>query len=196
MQINVISVLVTFVASAAALLLAGYFTLRHQLGLALVCLACFLAMFNPSVVLAGEACKPHHYPDGDTFYYRGSDGKEVRVRVAGFDAPERGQPFSQVATNKMREMTQRGADCDCYKSDRHGRSVCTVRTRAGENVATVMLVAGLGCIDPRFESEATDGDRAAARQAMAQAQDAKRGMWSMPEPVCGFEYRKAKNAQR
>lgn len=194
-QIQLLPVLVTFIATAAALLLAAYFTLRRRLVLAAVCMGCFLALFRPSVVLAGEVCKPYHYPDGDTFHYRGTDGKEVRVRVAGFDAPERGQPFSQTARRRMMEMTSQGADCGCYKSDRHGRSVCTVRTSAGENVATVMLAAGLGCIDPRFENEATDGDRAAAREALKQAQDAKRGMWSQPNPVCAYDYRKAKNAQ-
>ena len=195
-EIQVIPVLVTFVGTAGALLLAGYFTLRRRLVLACVCMGCFFALFRPSMAFAGEHCKPHHHPDGDTFYFRDASGKEVRVRVAGFDAPERGQPFSQVAKRRMQEMTSRGADCDCYKQDRYGRSVCTVRTQHGENVATVMLAAGLGCIDPRFENEASDGDRAAARAALQQAQDAKRGMWSQPNPVCGYEYRKAKNAQR
>lgn len=194
-QINLIPVVITLIASAGALLLAGFFTLRRHLVLACVCMGCFLALFRPSVVLAGQVCRPHHHPDGDTFYFRDA-GKEVRVRVAGFDAPERGQPFSRLATQKMREMTSGGALCDCYKQDRHGRSVCTVRTMAGENVATVMLAAGLGCIDPRFEDEASDGDRAAARAALQQAQQAKRGMWSEPDPVCAYDYRRSKNAQR
>lgn len=188
-------VLITFVATAGALLLAGYFTLRRRLGLALVCMGCFLALLRPSVVLAGEVCKPHHYPDGDTFYFKRA-GEVVRVRVAGFDAPERGQPFSQVARQRIMEVTSRGADCACYKQDRHGRSVCTVRTQDGENVATVMLAAGLGCIDARFENEASDTDRQAARAALEQAQQARRGMWSQPNPVCAYDYRRSKNAQR
>jgi endonuclease YncB( thermonuclease family) len=75
------------------------------------------------------------------------------VRVAGFDAPERGQPFSNVATQMMRDLTQGGALCDCYKQDRYKRNVCTVRTRDGQNVATLML-----------------------RAALAHAQDTRRGM--------------------
>lgn len=195
-QINLISVAITFIASAAALLLAAYFTLRHRLVLACVCMGCFLALFHPSVVLGAEVCRPHHYPDGDTFYFRNADGIEVKVRVAGFDAPERTQPFSRVATDKMRELTAGGAQCDCYKYDRHGRSVCNVRTLQGVNVAAVMLAAGLGCIDERFENEADPADRRAARAALAEAQQAKRGIWSQPNPVCAFDYRRSKNAQR
>lgn len=190
-EIHTIPVLVTFIACAGALLLAGYFTLRHQLALATVCMGCFLALFRPSVAFASETCKPHHYPDGDTFYYKRA-GEEVRVRVAGFDAPERGQPFSQVAKRRMMEMTSQGANCDCYKQDRHGRSVCTVKTQHGENVATVMLAAGLGCIDERFEKEASPADRWAGREALEQAKQARRGMWSQPNPVCGYDYRRQK----
>lgn len=177
-----------------ALVLAGYFTWRHRLGLAAVCMLCFFALFRPSVAFAGEECRPHHYPDGDTFYYRDAAGKVVRVRVAGFDAPERGQPFSRVATDKMRELTRGGAECDCYKQDRHGRSVCNVRIR-GHNVASLMLAEGLGCIDPRFESEAQPQERQAARAALQQAQQARRGIWSQPDPICAFDYRRSNRAQ-
>ena len=36
----------------------------------------------------------------------------------------------------------------------HGRSVCTMSTRSGENIAPLMLRAGLGCTDPRFANDA------------------------------------------
>jgi endonuclease YncB( thermonuclease family) len=83
------------------------------------------------------------------------------------------------ATNQLRDLTGGGARCDCYK-----RSVCTVRTRDGQNVATLMLAAGLGCIDERFEHEARDTDRHAA-------QDTRRCMWSQPDPMCAADYRRA-----
>jgi endonuclease YncB( thermonuclease family) len=140
---------------------------------------------------AGEFCKPIRYADGDTFTYLDHANNAPRnVRVKGFDAPERSQPFSNQATNKLRELTEGGADCECHKLDRYGRSVCTVRTLAGENVATAMLRAGFGCIDPRFENESTALDREAGRVALAEAQAAKRGIWAQSQVQCGFEYRK------
>lgn len=193
-EINVMSVLITFIGTAALLFLAGYFTLKRRVGLALVCLVCFFALFRPSIAMSTELCKPIRYADGDTFNFK-RGGELVRVRLAGYDAPERGQPFSRRATERLQMLTQDGANCDCYKKDRHGRSVCTVRTLAGENIAPLMLRAGFGCLDPRFENEAAPDERAAARAALADAQAQRRGMWSLSEPLCAVDFRRSKNTQ-
>ncbi|OYU30124.1 MAG: hypothetical protein CFE39_15205 [Comamonadaceae bacterium PBBC2] len=193
-EINVVRLMMLFIITAAALFLAAYFTLRRNLLLAAVCLGCFFMLFRPSIAMSAELCKPVRYADGDTFTLKRGN-ESVRVRLAGYDALERGQPFSKRATDRLRELTEGGAQCDCYKQDKYGRSVCTVRTRAGVNVATEMLRGGFACIDPRFESEAAPEDRAAARAALADAKAQRRGMWSLPDPVCAADYRRAKNAQ-
>lgn len=171
-------------------------SLHSRWELPLIYIACFLTLFTPLSVFGGELCKPTRYADGDTFtYFNQTSGAPRNVRVKGFDAPERSQPFSNQATNKLRELTEGGADCECHKLDRYGRSVCTVRTLAGENVATAMLRAGFGCIDPRFEKESTAKDRDDGRAALAEAQAARRGMWSESVPVCGYDYRNKKVIQ-
>jgi endonuclease YncB( thermonuclease family) len=194
MNINIQIALMTLAATMGAILLAAYFTLRGRLVLAGVCLLCFFALLRPSVVYGGEACLPIKYADGDTFSFM-RNGALVRVRVAGFDAPERAQPFGQAAEARLQLLTRLGATCDCYKADRHGRSVCTVHTRQGVNVATLMLQAGLGCIDERFEAEASAQDREAARAALAQAQAQRVGMWAQRDAQCAFDYRRAQRAQ-
>jgi endonuclease YncB( thermonuclease family) len=194
-EIQLIPVIITFTATAAALVLAGYFALRRRVLLAVVSIGCFLVLFNPTAAMAGELCKPIRYADGDTFNFK-RGGELVRVRLAGYDAPERGQPFSARATEHLRMLTAGGAQCDCYKADRYGRSVCTVRTLAGANVAPLMLAAGYGCIDPRFEEEAKPEDRAQARAALEDAQARRVGMWSAINPQCAAEFRREKrNAQ-
>ena len=194
MKIDLNYTLMIYTATLAALAFAGFFALRRRVVLAVACLGCFFALLTPSVVFGGELCKPTRYADGDTFtYFDQASGAPRSVRVKGFDAPERSQPFSKQATNKLRELTEGGADCECHKLDRYGRSVCTVRTLAGENVATAMLRAGFGCIDPRFEKESTAQDREAGRAALGEAQAAKRGMWAQNQVQCGFEYRRMKN---
>lgn len=150
----------------------------------------------PTAILASEFCKPHWFADGDTFYYRNSLGEQVKVRVAGFDAPERGQPFSRKATDAMKSLIAQGANCDCYKSDRYGRKICTVHTLDGENVVNPMLAQGLGCIDPRFVHEASAQDREAANEALAKAQQARLGIWSLNSPQCGYEFRREKAEQQ
>lgn len=140
-----------------------------------------------------EICVPIKVVDGDTFHFE-RESELVKVRVAGFDAPERGQPFSRAATAKLKELTQAGADCECFKIDRYKRSVCRVRVRS-INVATLMLEAGFGCIDPRFTGEDSPNDQRLSAAGLAMAQSQKRGMWSEEQPVCGKEYRDAKRAK-
>lgn len=196
-QINLVATAITLVAMLAALVLAGYYTLRRRLLLAVVSMGCFLMLFNPTVAMADEFCKPFRYADGDTFTFKRPDGEQVRVRLAGFDAVERGQPFSKRATQKLRSLTADGARCECYKKDRYGRSVCNVRTLAGQHVAPLMLAAGFACIDPRFEREAKPSDRAAARAALADAQARKVGMWAVSDAQCPADFRREKrNAKR
>ena len=194
-EIQLIPVIITFTATAAALVLAGYFALRRRVLLAVVSIGCFLVLFNPTAAMSAELCKPIRYADGDTFNFK-RGGELVRVRLAGYDAPEVGQPFSRRATDHLRMLTLGGAQCDCYKADRYGRSVCTVRTLQGANVAPLMLGAGYGCIDPRFEEEAKPEDRAQARAALEDAQARRVGMWSGINPQCAAEFRREKrNAQ-
>jgi endonuclease YncB( thermonuclease family) len=194
-QINLVATSLTLFVTLSALVLAGYFALRRRVLLALVSIGCFLALFNPTDAMTTELCKPIKYADGDTFNFKRA-GELVRVRLAGYDAPEVGQPFSRRATEHLRMLTASGARCDCYKADRYGRSVCTVRTLAGANVAPLMLGAGFGCIDPRFENEAKSEDRAQARAALEDAQARRVGMWSGINPQCAVEFRREKrNAQ-
>jgi endonuclease YncB( thermonuclease family) len=190
-EIQLIPVIITFTVTAAALVLSGYFALKRRFVFALVSMACFLALFNPTAAMSAELCKPIKYADGDTFNFKRA-GELVRVRLAGYDAPEVGQPFSRRATDHLRMLTLGGAQCDCYKADRYGRSVCTVRTLQGANVAPLMLAAGYGCIDPRFEEEAKPVDRVQARAALEDAQARKLGMWSGINPQCAAEFRREK----
>lgn len=154
----------------------------------------FLALLTAVTCVKAEICLPHKVVDGDTFHFE-RESELVKVRVAGFDAPERGQPFSRVATAKLKELTQAGADCECFKTDKYKRSVCRVRVQ-GINIATLMLEAGLGCIDPRFANEDSANDQRLHAAALAAAQTQKRGMWTEDSPVCGKEYRDAKRAKR
>jgi micrococcal nuclease len=195
LEVQIAPVIITFTVTVVALILSGYFALQRRLVLAVICMGCFLALFNPTSALSAELCKPIRYADGDTFNFK-RDGELVNVRLAGYDAPERGQPFSARATEHLRMLTFGGAQCECYKADRYGRSVCTVRTLAGANVAPLMLAAGFGCIDPRFENEATPEDREQARAALEEAQARRVGMWSGINPQCAVEFRREqRNAQ-
>ena len=80
-------------------------------------LLCSSALFVSQAACA-QYCVPSRVVDGDAFHFqRGTE--LVKVRVAGFDAPERGQPFSRVATAKLQELTQAGAECHLAQRGAH-----------------------------------------------------------------------------
>jgi endonuclease YncB( thermonuclease family) len=45
--------------------------------------------------------------DGDTVRCVDPQGQEVKVRLVGIDAPERGQPFGTVARDALRDLVLR-----------------------------------------------------------------------------------------
>jgi len=57
--------------------------------------------------LPGELTRPEYEGrvvrviDGDTLDLELGDGSRLRIRLAGIDAPERGQPWSKVATDQL-----------------------------------------------------------------------------------------------
>ncbi len=51
---NLIAALISLAAMAAALCLAAFFTLRRRLVLAVVCMLCFIALFQQSADFAGQ----------------------------------------------------------------------------------------------------------------------------------------------
>lgn len=53
MQIDLLSAGANFIATALALILCGLFAWRRKPILALICMACFIALFRPSIALSG-----------------------------------------------------------------------------------------------------------------------------------------------
>lgn len=138
-----------------------------------------------------EPCTPLKIVDGDTIHYmRGTE--KIKVRIAGYDAPERAQALGKAATARLKTIIQPGPDCNCVKLDRYGRSVCSV-TVDGVDVSTAMLRAGFGCIDERYARETEPKLLERNRAALAMAQQERRGIWSDANPVCAKEYRDSKH---
>jgi endonuclease YncB( thermonuclease family) len=105
------------------------------LGLALAC-AAGTACANP----AWQQCLVVGIADGDTLTVRcGTSGhyQQLRVRLAGIDAPEKRQPYGERARQALADLTfRRSARMDCASTDRYGRNICTVwiTQDAGEQI--------------------------------------------------------------
>lgn len=113
--------------------------------------------------------------DGDTFRMGGRT-----IRLAGIDAPELRQtctdaqggewPCGREAKDALaRLVAANGLQCEELATDRYRRVLAVCRTEAGD-VGEAMVRAGLalGARDPRFDEYPA---------AMAEARNARRGLW-------------------
>ena len=67
--------------------------------------------------------------DSDTITLLDGSRQQHRIRLAGIDAPEKGQPFGQRSKQHLSELAfGKDAKADCYKIDRYGRDVCATCT--------------------------------------------------------------------
>ena len=109
--------------------------------------------------------------DGDTVDVRRGDGAVVRVRVHGIDAPERGRPFSLVATRFTRSMVfDQDVRISVRDHDKYGRLVGRVLV-GDQNLGEELVSAGLAWQFCRY----SDDPRLAELERAAR--QARRGIW-------------------
>jgi endonuclease YncB( thermonuclease family) len=117
--------------------------------------------------------------DGDTIRVLDADNREVRIRIYGIDAPERGQPFGTASRDHLatlahrREVTIRPVDID-----RYGRVVGLVEAD-GVDVNRAMIEAGLAWVYTAYCRLEACGEW---RRLEAVARDGRLGLWGGSEP--------------
>jgi len=127
----------------------------------------------------GRVVKVH---DGDTVTVL-AGGAERRVRLAGIDAPERGQPYGSASRRALALLVGgRGVEVIESGTDSYGRTLGRVRV-AGTDVNAAQVRDGYAWVYRRFEN-----DLALVTQE-AEAKAARRGLWRDPEPVPPWVWR-------
>ena len=119
--------------------------------------------------------------DGDTLDILPSgETRPIRVRVFGIDAPERGEPFSNVARNRTRVLVfDKAVRVTGQSIDRYGRLVA--RVRVGDvDLAAALLREGLACHYTRYSDDRVYAD------AQADARVRGAGFWApdAEKPAC------------
>ncbi|MDH6307545.1 micrococcal nuclease [Dysgonomonas sp. PFB1-18] len=147
--------------------------------LALICVCLFVS----DKVIKGHVVR---VSDGDTVTLLTDQREQIRVRLDGIDAPERGQDYGQKATLFVREI--------CYNKpvivhkkgvDRYGR-VLGVLYVDGVNINEALVRHGLAwhykhySKDPRLDSL----ERLARKE--------KLNIWNMEKPIAPWEFRMMK----
>lgn len=126
--------------------------------------------------------------DGDTLTVL-VDQQMIHVRLAGIDAPEKGQPFGQVSKKGLSKCAYGNqVEVKSHKTDRYGRTVGKVM------VGTIdcglrQIEQGLAWHYKAYAKEQAPEDRAAYAHAEEAAREARTGLWSEAAPVAPWQYR-------
>ena len=124
--------------------------------------------------------------DGDTLTVLTAQKTQVKIRLAGIDAPESGQDFgtrakqaaSDLAFGKTVTIIER-------EKDRYGRTVADVTLPDGRSLNREMVSSGMAWWYRKYAAN----DQVLARLE-AEARQAKRGLWSQADPKPPWEWRK------
>jgi endonuclease YncB( thermonuclease family) len=141
-----------------------------------------------AVILYGEVVG---ISDGDTITVLDADRKTHKIRLAGIDTPESRQPYGLRAKESLSDLTYRkSAQIEWSKADRYGRIVGKVIV-GGQDVCLEQIRQGMAWHFKRYENEQPLEDRLAYAKAEEAARAAKNGLWSDPNPIPPWNWRKA-----
>ena len=145
-------------------------------------------------VTVAAGAKPHYtitgkvvaIADGDTLTILDESKTQHKIRLAGIDAPEKGQAFGTKARETLGDKVfQQPVRIDVIDVDRHRREVG--RIYLGKRFINMEMVTdGFAW---RYVQYDKPGEFTAAEDA---AREHRRGLWADAHPMPPWEWRKAK----
>jgi len=127
-----------------------------------------------------------HITDGDTLTILTNANKQVKIRLAGIDTPEKDQPFGNRAKQALAALSfQKQASVEVETKDRYGRTVGRVIVN-GKDVNAELVRQGMAWVYRKY----TNDQKLYALEA--EAKQAKRGLWASDKPVEPWLWRKGK----
>lgn len=130
--------------------------------------------------------------DGDTIDILTVDREQIRIRLAGIDAPEKAQPFGNRAKQKMSDLVfDKTARVEFSKRDRYGRVIGKVLVD-GRDASLGLIDSGLAWHYKKYASEQSAGDRASYSAAEEKARSLSIGLWRDDQPIAPWDWRRRK----
>lgn len=179
---------------------------RAAVGRAVV--ACVLLIFGGVARAESLGGRVVGVTDGDTVTVLDAAKAQHKVRLAGIDAPEKGQPFGERSKeNLSRLVFGRDVRVDWRKTDRYGRVVGTVWV-ASLNVpcgrkadcpktldaGLAQLTVGLAWHYKKYAHEQEPQQRGQYAFAEEEARAKRAGLWKDANPVPPWDWRSAKRS--
>lgn len=149
-------------------------------------LTLFSAFSLPAAELVGKVTK---VSDGDTIWVTAADGKREKVRMDRIDAPESKQEYGAESTRFLAELiAEKTVRVSYAKRDRYGRvlGIVYATTNGVENVDVNLAMVATGHAWHYSHFDKTPAYAEAERTARA----SRFGLWSLPNPVNPYAFRK------
>ena len=135
------------------------------------------------------ACLVVGIADGDTLTALCPEHQQVKVRLAEIDAPEKAQAFGQRSKQSLSDLCyKKRADLEVQTRDRYGRAVATVKCN-GTNANVEQVKRGMAWVYDDYVKNNM------YYYVQSDAKNARVGLWSDPNPVPPWEWRRAKRSQ-
>lgn len=148
----------------------------------------FLPTLLVHVAFAGDyAGRVISIQDGDTIEVLHSNHAE-RIRLQGIDCPEKRQAFGNRAKQATSALVfGNEVTMQTYGKDKYKRTIADVILSDGTNVNHELVKEGWCWWYRKYAP-----NDAELEQLETQAREAKKGLWSDPEPIPPWVYRKAR----
>jgi endonuclease YncB( thermonuclease family) len=137
--------------------------------------------------------------DGDTITVMDAHKQQYRVRIAGIDAPEKGQPFGNASRKSLSAMAAgKEVRVEFTKYDRYGRIVGKVLVRPPDcptcgktlDVGLAQVTTGMAWWYRYYAHEQSPEDQGRYELAEQEAKAKKRGLWQDKNPEPPWEWRR------
>ena len=123
--------------------------------------------------------------DGDTITVRTDE--TIKIRINGIDAPELKQPFGQASKQAMSGLVYgKTVTIKPGKKDRYGRLLARVEV-SGKDTSLTMVDLGMAHWYQQYAKRDYE-----LQSAQTKAKSAKIGIWSDPDTIAPWDFRKKK----
>ncbi|MCP4746486.1 MAG: thermonuclease family protein [Desulfobacteraceae bacterium] len=147
-----------------------------------------LSLLLPALALAWSG-QVVGISDGDTITVLKDNKTQVKIRLYGVDTPEKKQAFGKKAKQFTAELAFRQrAEIKTVNKDHYGRTVAWLIIN-GKNLNAELIKAGLAWHYTQYSNDKNLAD------LEKKARQNKTGLWSDPDAVAPWEFRKAKRSR-
>ena len=149
-----------------------------------------LATLLPGPVFANQTHvgKVVKIADGDTLTLL-TDGRQIKVRLAEIDTPEKGQPFGNKAKQALAGMVfGKQVNVIVVDIDRYGRTVGQIVRVDGLDVNAALVEEGFAWVYRKYAK------RPMLLKLEEQAREEGRGLWADAHPIAPWDWRRGERA--